>query len=144
MTAFLTTGIGSMPRRSWLFSNQAGLDGKHDHYGTGGTWMLPEELLSAAQDDATIIAINLQEKAGLDIITDGEQRRKNYVTYLTSNMNGFDYEKLKPKEMAGGRRTLLAGRCVGPITHQKSLIVKDLEFTLSKTKKPVKLRFRGQ
>ena len=63
MTAFLTTGIGSMPRRSWLFSNQAGLDGKHDHYGKGGTWMLPEKLLSAAQDDATIIAINLQEKA---------------------------------------------------------------------------------
>ena len=120
MTAFLTTGIGSMPRRSWLFSNQAGLDGKHDHYGQGGTWMLPEELLSGAQDDATIIAINLQEKAGLDIITDGEQRRKNYVTYLTSNMNGFDYAELKPKEMAGGRRTLLAGRCVGPITHKNS------------------------
>ena len=72
--------------------------------------MLPEELLSGAQDDATIIAINLQEKAGLDIITDGEQRRKNYVTYLTSNMNGFDYAELKPKEMAGGRRILLAGR----------------------------------
>ena len=49
-------------------------------------------------------------------------------------MNGFDYEELKPKEMAGGRRTLLAGRCVGPITHKKSLIVKDLKFTLSKTK----------
>ena len=48
MTAFLTTGIGSMPRRSWLFSNQTGLDGKHDHYGKGGTWMLPEELLSEA------------------------------------------------------------------------------------------------
>ena len=84
MTAFLTTGIGSMPRRSWLFSNQPGLDGKHDHYGTGGTWMLPEKFLSAAQDDATIIAINLQEKAGLDIITDGEQRRKKlcYISNL--------------------------------------------------------------
>tara|TARA_B100000989_G_scaffold141792_1_gene105562 strand:- start:2919 stop:3353 length:435 start_codon:yes stop_codon:yes gene_type:complete len=144
MTAFLTTGIGSMPRRSWLFSNQAALDGKHDHYGKGGTWMLPEEHLSEAQDDATIIAIYLQEKAGLDIITDGEQRRKNYVTYLTSNMNGFDYEELKPKEMAGGRRTLLAGRFVGSIIHKKSLIVKDLEFTLSKTKKTVKSRFRDQ
>ena len=38
--------------------------------------MLPEELLSGAQDDATIIAINLQEKAGLDIITDGETEKK--------------------------------------------------------------------
>ena len=143
MTAFLTTGVGSMPRRSWLFGNRAGLDGKHDHYGKGGTWMLPEELLSGAQDDATIVAINLQEKAGLDIITDGEQRRKNYVTYLTSNMNGFDYRELKPKEMAGGRRTLLAGRCVAPITHQNALIVKDLEFTLSKTKKPIKITLPG-
>ena len=76
MTAFLTTGIGSMPRRSWLFSNQAGLDGKHDHYGTGGTWMLPEELLSTAQDDATIIAINLQEKAGLILLQTGNREEK--------------------------------------------------------------------
>ena len=143
MTAFLTTGIGSMPRRSWLFSNRTGLDGKHDHYGKGGNWLLPEELLSSAQDDATTIAIKLQENAGLDIITDGEQRRKNYVTYLTSNMSGFDYTELKPKEMAGGRRTLLAGRCTGPITHKNPLTVKDLEFTLAKTQKPVKITLPG-
>ena len=47
------------------------------------------------KDDATIIAINLQEKAGLDIITDGEEKKKLYISNI--NMNGFDYEKLKPK-----------------------------------------------
>ena len=69
MTPFLTTGIGSMPRRPWLFENRTGLDGKHDHYGKGGKWSVPEDKLRLAQDDATRIAIRIQEKAGLDIIS---------------------------------------------------------------------------
>ena len=106
MAPFLSTGIGSMPRRPWLFSNRAGLDGKHDHYGKGGQWSLSGNLLTSAQDDATRVVLRIQENAGLDIVTDGEQRRKNYVTYLTNNMGGFDYTVLKPREMRGGRRTL--------------------------------------
>ena len=97
MKPFLTSGIGSMPRRPWLFENRTGLDGKHDHYGKGGKWSVPEDKLKSAQDDATRIAIRIQEKAGLDIISDGEQRRTNYVTHLTRNMGGFDYTNLQPK-----------------------------------------------
>jgi len=110
MTAFLTTGIGSMPRRSWLFSNQAGLDGKHDHYGKDGTWVLPKELLSGRKTMRLLLQSISKKRPGWILLQTGKQRRKNYVTYLTSNMNGFDYAELKPKEMAGGRRILLAGR----------------------------------
>ena len=60
MKPFLTTGIGSMPRRSWLFKNREGLDGKHDHYGKGGEWSLSEDQLKFAQDDATRVAIRIQ------------------------------------------------------------------------------------
>ena len=126
MKPFLTSGIGSMPRRPWLFENRTGLDGKHDHYGKGGKWSVPEDKLKSAQDDATRIAIRIQEKAGLDIISDGEQRRTNYVTHLTRNMGGFDYTNLQPKEMRGGRRTLLAGSCIQPIEHRQAIIVDDL------------------
>jgi 5-methyltetrahydropteroyltriglutamate--homocysteine methyltransferase len=143
MKPFLTTGIGSMPRRSWLFKNREGLDGKHDHYGKGGEWSLSEDQLKFAQDDATRVAIRIQERAGLDIISDGEQRRKNYVTHLTSNMVGFDYTNLKPKEMRGGRRTLLAGSCVKQIQHQHGIITGDLLFLKSETDKPVKITLPG-
>lgn len=143
MTAFLTTGIGSMPRRPWLFSNRVGLDGKHDHYGKGGEWLLPETLLISGQDDATRVVVKIQEDAGLDVITDGEQRRKNYVTYLTAQMGGFDYTNFKPKEMGGGRRTLLAGRCTGPIVHKAPMTVNDLQFLQQETSKPAKMTLPG-
>ena len=143
MKPFLTSGIGSMPRRPWLFENRTGLDGKHDHYGKGGKWSVPEDKLKSAQDDATRIAIRIQEKAGLDIISDGEQRRTNYVTHLTRNMGGFDYTNLQPKEMRGGRRTLLAGSCIQPIEHRKAIIVDDLAFLKSETDKPVKMTLPG-
>ena len=143
MKPFITTGIGSMPRRSWLFKNREGLDGKHDHYGKGGEWSLSKEQLKFAQDDATRVAIRIQERAGLDIISDGEQRRKNYVTHLTSNMAGFDYTNLKPKEMRGGRRTLLAGCCIKQIQHQHGIITDDLLFLKSETDKPVKITLPG-
>lgn len=143
MKPFLTSGIGSMPRRPWLFENRTGLDGKHDHYGKGGKWSVPEDKLKSAQDDATRIAIRIQEKAGLDIISDGEQRRTNYVTHLTRNMGGFDYTNLQPKEMRGGRRTLLAGSCTQPIEHRQAIIVDDLTFLKSETDKPVKMTLPG-
>ena len=73
MKPFLTSGIGSMPRRPWLFENRTGLDGKPDHYGRGGKWSVPEDKLQSAQDDATRIAIRIQEKAGLDIISDDDK-----------------------------------------------------------------------
>ena len=143
MAPFLTTGIGSMPRRPWLFENRTGLDGKHDHYGKGGKWSVPEDKLRSAQDDATRIAIRIQEKAGLDIISDGEQRRTNYVTHLTKNMGGFDYSYLQAKEMRGGRRTLLAGSCTQSIEHKKAIIVDDLAFLKTETDKPVKMTLPG-
>jgi 5-methyltetrahydropteroyltriglutamate--homocysteine methyltransferase len=132
-----------MPRRPWLFENRTGLDGKHHHYGKGGKWSVPEDKLRSAQDDATRIAIRIQEKAGLDIISDGEQRRTNYVTHLTKNMGGFDYSDLQPKEMRGGRRTLLAGSCTQSIRHKKAIIVDDLAFLKTETKKPVKMTLPG-
>ena len=141
MTAFLTTGIGSMPRRSWLFTTRLAW--------TESTTIMERRDLDAPRETFVCGArrcnyyCNQSPRKGW---VGHHYRRgtetKNYVTYLTSNMNGFDYEELKPKEMAEGAGHL-AGRCVGPITHQNSLIVKDLEFTLSKTEKPVKITLPG-
>jgi 5-methyltetrahydropteroyltriglutamate--homocysteine methyltransferase len=141
--AFRTTVVGSMPKRPWLYEKAFALDGKLDHFGKAGSWSIPSPLLRAAQDDATRAVIQQQEYAGIDIISDGEQRRKNYVTAVTSQMAGFDHENLTEKVMRGGRRRVMTGRCVGPIEHKGPVIVDDLKFLLGHTHRQVKVTLPG-
>lgn len=141
--AFTTTVIGSMPKRPWLFTPGVAPDGKRDHFGAGGAWRLDGEALQQAQDDVTLLAIREQENAGLDIISDGEQRRKNYVTHLTMQMSGFDYETLGERTMRAGRRTTRVGRCVGPIRHTGPILVEDLRFLQAATDRAVKVTLPG-
>src|SRR5690348_11045293 len=73
-----TTVVGSYPQPDWLV-DRAGLHAHgvprvHAH----DIWRIPEPLLEQAQDDATILAIRDMERAGIDIITDGEIRRESY------------------------------------------------------------------
>ena len=76
MGAFLSTVIGSMPKPRWLYRLDRLDDGERDHHGAGGNWTLEEADLREAQDDAVRIAVHDQELAGIDIISDGEQRPK--------------------------------------------------------------------
>jgi len=69
--AFLTTVIGSMPKRPWLMRDRIALDGKKDHFGKGPEWVLEGTALSEAQDDAVRVVVSQQEQAGIDIISDG-------------------------------------------------------------------------
>jgi 5-methyltetrahydropteroyltriglutamate--homocysteine methyltransferase len=141
--AFRTTVVGSMPKRPWLYEKTFALDGKQDHFGSGGNWTVAGPVLKAAHDDATRAVIQQQEHAGVDIISDGEQRRKNYVTAVTAGMKGFDYETLGEKVMRGGRRHAMTGRCVGPIEHQRPIIADDLKFLLAHTNHRVKVTLPG-
>lgn len=141
--AFVTTVIGSMPKRPWLFRPKLASDGRRDHFGDPGGWTLDGEQLILAQDDATRVVVREQERAGIDILSDGEQRRKSYVFHHTSNMTGFDYETLGEKTTRGGRRTVMAGRCVGEIKHTHAVAVEDLRFVQAETEKPVKVTLPG-
>ncbi len=58
-------------------------------------------------------------------------------------MRGFDYETLGEKTMRAGRRTVMAGRCVGPIEHAGSIIVDDLKFMRAETTRPIKVALPG-
>ena len=141
--AFHTTVVGSMPKRPWLYEKTFALDGKQDHFGEGGRWSVPDALLRTAQDDATRAVIQQQEHSGVDIVSDGEQRRKNYVTAITAAMGGFDYANLAEKQMRGGRRRVMTGRCVGPIEHKGPIIADDLAFLLAHTDRAVKVTLPG-
>jgi len=140
---FLTTVIGSMPKPAWLQAKTA-LDAPGaDHHGSGAAWAFEEEVLREAQDDATRVALRDQERAGVDIISDGEQRRKSYLTYVTSRLEGFDYQTLAEKWIRNGRRLARVGRCVGPIRRRAPVLEEDLRFLLRETRSPVKVTLPG-
>jgi 5-methyltetrahydropteroyltriglutamate--homocysteine methyltransferase len=143
-TPFLTTVVGSLPKPAWLLEklpmNAGG--GKQVH-GKGADWMLQGDALKEAHDDAVRLAIRDQEIAGIDIISDGEQRRKSWLTYVTTKIDGFDYENLVEKVTRAGRRTAEVGQCVAPVECTSPILVDDLEFIQSETKLPAKITLPG-
>jgi len=140
---FLTTVVGSMPKPPWLYSQVSLDDGKTDHHGQGGDWALQDPELAQAQDDATRLVIHDQERAGIDIISDGEQRRKSYLTYITTRLEGMDYETLGEKWIRDGRRLALVGRCTGLVRRKGPILADHLRFLLGQTSLPVKITLPG-
>lgn len=140
---FRTTVVGSMPKPAWLMEqvplNEAG---KQVH-GKGADWGFTGDLLSDAMDDATRVTLHDQENAGIDIVSDGEQRRSSYLTYITMRLDGFDYETLTKKWTRNRRRLAEVGRCIGPVRRSKPMLSDDLKFMLTETDLPVKITMPG-
>ena len=132
-----------MPKPAWLYQQRPLAGPGTDHHGSGADWMFEGKLLAQAQDDATRLAIHTQEAAGIDIISDGEQRRKSYLTYIANRLTGFDYETLAEKWIRDGRRLAQVGRCVGPVGWPGPLAAEDLGFIKRETQRPVKMTLPG-
>jgi 5-methyltetrahydropteroyltriglutamate--homocysteine methyltransferase len=140
---FQTTVVGSMPKPAWLMEQlPLNAKGKQVH-GKGADWHFSGDVLGAALDDATRLTVHDQVHAGIDILSDGEQRRTSYLTYVTSQLEGFDYETLAEKWTRNGRRLAEVGRCVGPIRRTKSILRRDAEFMLAQSDRPVKMTLPG-
>ena len=141
---FLTTVVGSLPKPAWLLEQiSMNADGGKQVHGRGADWMLKGDALKAAQDDATRLAVRDQERAGIDIVSDGEQRRKSWLTYVTIQFDGYDYENLVKKVTRAGRRTAEVGQCVGEVRRTLPVLENDLRFTQSITHLPVKITLPG-
>lgn len=140
---FETTVIGSLPKPSWLYDSAGFTTEVKGLHGKGGNWVCSGEQLREAQDDAVRIAIGTQDSAGLDEITDGEQRRESYLSYVTRRLGGFDYQDMAEKWVRDGRRLAQVGRCTGPVTWPGPLLLQDLRFTIAHSRKPVKVTLPG-
>ena len=140
---FLTTVIRSMPKPPWLYDQRSWHAAGTDVLGPGADWTFDDETLREAQDDAVRVAIHDQERSGIDIISDGEQRRKSYVTYITSRLDGFDYETLGEKWIRDGRRLAQVGRCTTPVRRKAPILVEDMRFLRSESRSPVKVTLPG-
>ena len=86
-----TSLVGSYPQPEWLIDREK-LSKQVPRVRVGDLWLISPDKLEAAQDDATILAIREQERAGLDIITDGEQRRESYSNRFATALDGIDVD----------------------------------------------------
>ena len=137
-----TTVVGSYPQPDWLV-NRSALE-KHGVPRTHAQdiWRIPAELLEQAQDDGTILAIRDMERAGIDIITDGEIRRESYSNRFALALEGIDAEHPGEVRSQQGRVTPVP-RVVGKIRRRAAVEVRDVEFLLRQTDRATKITLPG-
>jgi 5-methyltetrahydropteroyltriglutamate--homocysteine methyltransferase len=105
-------------------------------------WRIPEPLLEQAQDDATILAIRDMERAGIDIITDGEIRRESYSNRFALALEGIDAEHPGEVRSQTGRTTPVP-RVVGKIRRRAPVELRDAEFLLRQAEHATKITLPG-
>lgn len=138
-----TTTVGSYPQPDWLIDRQALMSGPVPRTRRSELWRVAEAHLEAAQDDATLVAIRDMERAGLDIITDGEMRRESYSNRFATALEGIDNENpaLIPQQQAG--RSTAVPRVVAPIRWTGPVEVADVEFLRANTDRKIKITLPG-
>jgi len=127
--------VGSLPRPTWLVPpNRMYV-----------SWQLEGETLPEGQDDAVLLALTDQEEAGLNIVTDGEQRRRHYIWGFCEGLEGIDFGRLVKIQTRGGRYGALvdAARVTGPVRRRGSIMREALQFLKRHTSKPVKVTLPG-
>jgi 5-methyltetrahydropteroyltriglutamate--homocysteine methyltransferase len=137
-----TTVVGSYPQPDWLV-NRAALE-KHGVPRTHAQdiWRIPAALLEQAQDDGTILAIRDMERAGIDIITDGEIRRESYSNRFALALEGIDAEHPGEVRSQTGRVTPVP-RVVGKIRRRAAVELHDVDFLLRQTDRATKITLPG-
>lgn len=137
---FPTTVVGSYPQPDWLV-NRDMLSKVVPRTRLKELWRIPEEFLEQAQDDATILAIRDMERAGIDIITDGEIRRESYSNRFATALEGIDTEN--PGEVKARSGTTRVPRVVGRIRRTRAVEVRDMQFLRANTDRTAKITLPG-
>ncbi len=141
-TRLLTTVVGSYPQPDWLVDHEALLKSRVPRVRLANFWRIPGEHLEAAQDDATRVAIRDLERAGVDIITDGEIRRESYSNRFATALDGIDLER--PGQVISGNGSATpVPRVVGPIRRSHPVQVRDVEFLRANTDRRIKVTVPG-
>ncbi len=137
-----TTVVGSYPQPSWLVDGEVlkghGVPRVHAH----GIWRVDDAYLEQAQDDGTILAIREMERAGIDIVTDGEIRRESYSNRFALALEGIDADQPGEVRSQTGRVTEVP-RVVGKIRRLGPVEVRDTEFLLRNATHATKITLPG-
>ena len=136
-----TTVVGSYPQPDWLVDRQL-LGTLVPRVRMPEIWRVPEAWLEQAQDDATLLAIRDMERAGIDIITDGEMRRESYSNRFATALEGVDIAN--PATITGrAGRPVQVPRIVGRIRRKHQVEVRDVAFLRANTERTIKITLPG-
>lgn len=128
------TTIGSFPRPGWLAQNER----------SRAIFRLEGAVLKEAQDDATALSIMTQERIGLDLLSDGEQRRTGFINHILAAFDGIDLEHEAVKQVYRRReQPRPVPRVVAKIKRRAPAIIDDLRFAKAQTAKPIKMDVPG-
>jgi 5-methyltetrahydropteroyltriglutamate--homocysteine methyltransferase len=141
-TILPTTLVGSYPQPDWLI-DRAKLAGRFPpRVRAKELWLIGPEWLEQAQDDATLLAIRDQERAGLDIVTDGEMRRESYSNRFATALDGVDIDNPGTALDRSGHPNPVP-RVVGRIRRRHPIQVRDVTFLRANTDRRIKITVPG-
>ena len=138
----VTTVVGSYPQPEWLIDRQRLGDRLPPRVRARELWRVPEPFLEEAQDDATRLAVQDQERAGVDVITDGEMRRESYSNRFATALDGVDLDNPGVALDRTGHENVVP-KVVGPIRRRGPVEVRDVEFLRSLTDRRIKITVPG-
>lgn len=144
MTATLlpTSLVGSYPQPDWLIDRKRLAGRFPPRVRATELWRVAPEALEQAQDDATLLAIRAQEKAGLDIITDGEMRRESYSNRFATALDGVDVDNHGTALDRSGHPNPVP-RVVGRIRRRHAVEARDVQFLRANTNRMIKITVPG-
>jgi 5-methyltetrahydropteroyltriglutamate--homocysteine methyltransferase len=138
----LTSVVGSYPQPDWLVDRNLLGSRLPPRTRALEIWRVAPEYLEQAQDDATVLAIRDQERAGIDIITDGEIRRESYSNRFATALDGMDLDNPGTALDRTGHPNPVP-RVVGPLRRSRPVEVRDVEFLRATTTRTIKATLPG-
>src|SRR5690348_7326622 len=132
MTLLRTTIAGSLPKPSWLAEPET----------LWAAWKLEGDALAEGKRDAVRLVVRDQERAGIDIVTDGEQTRRHFVTTFIEALDGVDFQHKRTVRIRN-RYDADVPMVVGPVSRRAPVFVDDARFLREQTKRPIKYTLPG-
>jgi 5-methyltetrahydropteroyltriglutamate--homocysteine methyltransferase len=137
-----TTVVGSYPQPDWLVDRAMLASRLPPRIRAAEIWRVHRDALDQAQDDATVVAIRDMERAGIDIVTDGEIRRESYSNRFATALEGMDLDNPGTALDRTGHPNPVP-RVTGPIRRTRPVEVRDVEFLRANTDHTIKATLPG-
>ncbi|MFN3231110.1 MAG: 5-methyltetrahydropteroyltriglutamate--homocysteine methyltransferase [Alphaproteobacteria bacterium] len=137
-----TTIVGSYAQPGWLIDRENLKSRLPPRVRAREIWRIPEDDLEEAQDDATVLAIHDQERAGIDIIGDGEMRRESYSNRVATALDGIDIDNPGSAMDRTGKPNPVP-RVVAAIRRTRPIEAGDVAFMRQQTRRMIKITLPG-
>lgn len=137
-----TSLVGSYAQPEWLIDRKKLAGRFPPRVRAKELWRVAPEFLDQAQDDATLLAIRDQERAGLDIVTDGEMRRESYSNRFATALEGVDIDNPGTALDRSGHPNPVP-RVTGKVRRKHPVEVRDVQFLRANTDRTIKITVPG-